>query len=115
MTRPLFTALFWIDAFERAVKTFAQALLAVVGATQFDWWEASWLETLGSAGLAAGVSVLTSVVSAGVASGVSPASAVPTGGGEDDGQITLTQLVLVLAGAALVVWIAVALGWIDRS
>lgn len=76
----LFNKLFWKDAAERAVKTFVQAVLAVIGVaattpiTGFDW------PTILLTGLTAAViSLLTSLASAGVTGGdtsVSPASAV---------------------------------------
>ena len=95
----LFSARWLKDATERAVKTFAQALLAVLGATTFDWWKASWQEIIGSAGLAAAVSVLTSVVSAGVnpVTSISPASVVPeerTGDDRGAGEILIAVLVV---------------------
>lgn len=52
---------FWIAAGERAVKTFAQALIPMfVGATVLD---VDWLYALAGAGTAALLSVLTSVAS----------------------------------------------------
>ena len=54
--------LFWIAAGERAVKTFAQALVAVfaAGVTILD---VDWQQTVAIAATAAVVSVLTSVAS----------------------------------------------------
>ncbi len=54
--------LFWVAAGERAVKTFAQALVAVfaAGVTILD---VDWQQTLAIAATAAVVSVLTSVAS----------------------------------------------------
>lgn len=51
------------DTIERAVKTFAQSLIAVglVGAT--DIVHADWLNALSIAALAAVISILTSIVS----------------------------------------------------
>lgn len=76
----MFNKLFWKDAAERAVKTFAQAILAVIGVAAatpingFDW------QTIVLTGVTAAViSLLTSVVSAAATKGdpsVSPASAV---------------------------------------
>ena len=54
--------LFWVAAGERAVKTFAQALVAVfaAGVTILD---VDWQQTLAIAATAAVVSLLTSVAS----------------------------------------------------
>ena len=62
------TLAFWKAATERAVKTFAQALVAliVVGTSVFDQ---TWLEAVGVALTAAVVSVLTSVGSGAVTGG----------------------------------------------
>ncbi|WFG44371.1 holin [Pseudonocardia alni] len=62
---PLYTAVFWKDAGERAVKTTAQALLSLwlVGGV-FDVLAVDWGSALGVAGGAAVISLLTSVVSA---------------------------------------------------
>lgn len=78
--RAIFSRAFWVDAAERAIKTFAQGVLVsvgqdVVGADLFS----ATIVTAGGAGLAlAVVSVLTSVASAPVA-GLSPASIAPAG------------------------------------
>ncbi|MGH9252319.1 MAG: holin [Acidimicrobiales bacterium] len=58
----MFTTTFWKAAFERAVRTFAQAYAAllvadpVVGAVEFDW-----LDSAAVSGLAALASLLTSI------------------------------------------------------
>lgn len=56
---------FWLDLGERAIKTAAQALLAmfVAGVTIMS---VDWVDALAIAGTAALVSVLTSIASAGV-------------------------------------------------
>lgn len=77
----MFTGLFWKDTFERFVKTFAQALLAVfLVAPQTPIIGFDWPSALGLAATAGVISLLTSIVSAVGTSGVStvsPASAAP--------------------------------------
>ena len=51
---------FWLGVGERAVKTFAQALLAVL-TTGTVVWDLDWVQALGIAGTAVLISVLTSV------------------------------------------------------
>lgn len=60
----LFTPLFWMDAGERALKTFAQALLGTlaIGTPIFDL---EWKGALGIAATAMLASLLTSVASIG--------------------------------------------------
>ena len=48
---------------ERAVKTFAQALVAILTAGATDLLSVGWLAALSTAGMAALVSVLTSIAS----------------------------------------------------
>lgn len=61
----MYTKAFWLDVAERAVKTFAQALLATVavGTPIFDL---AWTQGLGIAATATVISVLTSIASYGV-------------------------------------------------
>jgi hypothetical protein len=54
---------FWTDAAERAVKTFAQVLLAYFGADAFDVLNANWGNALSVALGAVVLSVLSSLVS----------------------------------------------------
>jgi hypothetical protein len=56
----MWTALFWRGLGERAVKTFAQALIAVLGANGVGLLNADWGGALSAAGMAALLSVLTS-------------------------------------------------------
>jgi hypothetical protein len=77
----LFTALFWKDAAERAVKTFARALLALlIVAPNTPVIGFDWPTLLFTAATSAVISVLTSIVG-GVATKnvetVSPASVAP--------------------------------------
>jgi Putative lactococcus lactis phage r1t holin len=60
----LFSAYFWRSTAERAVKSFAQALLAVLGATQAGILDISWVPALSTAAMAGVLSVLTSIGSA---------------------------------------------------
>jgi hypothetical protein len=59
----VFTGSFWTDAIERAAKTVAQALIAVVAATNFDWISADWAQIASIAATAGVLSLLTSVAS----------------------------------------------------
>ena len=57
------TTTFWKAAIERALKSIAQAVILVVGASQFDWLHADW-KSIGLSALAAGgLSLLTSLAS----------------------------------------------------
>jgi hypothetical protein len=55
---------FWIAAAERAIKTFAQALIALIGTSAMNILELDWTQMLGVSATAAVVSILTSVASA---------------------------------------------------
>jgi hypothetical protein len=57
------TATFWRAVTERALKSAAQAVVLVVGASQFDWLNANWSSIGVSALAAAALSVLTSIAS----------------------------------------------------
>jgi hypothetical protein len=59
-------ASFWKDAGERALKTFAQTVVALLSAGGFGLVDAPWSTALNIAALAAVLSVLTSIASAGV-------------------------------------------------
>jgi hypothetical protein len=61
----MWTASFWTAAVERAVKTAAQALVALLGAEGLGLHTAPWGTAVSIAGLAAVLSVLTSIASAG--------------------------------------------------
>lgn len=60
----MWTKAFWIDAGERAVKTFAQAAVAAIGANALGVLDVDWVALGSVAALAAIVSVLTSIASA---------------------------------------------------
>lgn len=57
---------FWVDALERAVRTFAQSLLALAVGAGTDLVHTNWLAFLSVAGMAAVASLLTSIVATGV-------------------------------------------------
>lgn len=62
MTHGIYTtAAFWKGAAERAVKTFAQALLGVLMGGATGILDVDWLAALSVAGLATVVSLLTSI------------------------------------------------------
>jgi len=54
---------FIIQLLERAVKTAAQSALAIIAATQLDWFHADWQAIGGTIATATVASVLTSLVS----------------------------------------------------
>ncbi|WP_411147039.1 holin [Streptomyces sp. x-80] len=60
----MITKAFWATAAERAIKTFAQALLAVLGAGAFGLLDAPWTDALSTAGMAAVLSFLTTIATA---------------------------------------------------
>lgn len=60
----MFTTAFWKATAERAVKTFAQGLLAAIGTGVTGLLDVAWGSALSFAGLAALLSVLTSLASA---------------------------------------------------
>ena len=59
----MMTRAFTLAVLERAIKTFAQTLVALFGATQFDLIHAAWVDALSIAGGAAVLSILTSIAS----------------------------------------------------
>ncbi|MGH3898418.1 MAG: holin [Pseudonocardiaceae bacterium] len=60
----MFKCRFWQLTGERAVKTFAQSLVAILSATSVGLLTAPWTMALSTAGMAAVFSVLTSMASA---------------------------------------------------
>ena len=64
--RPLFTATFWLDALERAVKTAAQTILGLIGSNVVDATSLDWKEIGIATAFTTGLSVLTSIVSSGI-------------------------------------------------
>lgn len=68
----MFTTAFLRATLERAVKTFAQSLAALLVADGTDLLTTNWGDRLSVAGMAAVVSVLTSVASSATGSGDGP-------------------------------------------
>jgi hypothetical protein len=66
MARTLFTTKFWGDALERAIKSFAQAAVLVMGqdVTGVDVFQADWQNVVGFGVGGAVLSILTSIISA---------------------------------------------------
>ena len=62
----------WSGAAERGVKTFAQALVAVIGVGAVGLLDVDWIGALSAALLATVVSVLTSIGNADFTSGQTP-------------------------------------------
>jgi hypothetical protein len=60
----MFDSRFWIAASERAIKTFAQTLIALIGTGMVGVMDLDWLQMLGIAATATILSVLSSVASA---------------------------------------------------
>lgn len=60
----LLTRKFWEDAAERAIKTVAQSMVALLGAGAVGLLDVNWLAMLSTSGLAGLVSLLTSIGSA---------------------------------------------------
>jgi hypothetical protein len=59
----MFDKFFVLQLVERAIKTFAQTLVALAGASQMDWLSLDWVQLAATAAIAAGLSVLTSIAS----------------------------------------------------
>lgn len=57
----IWTKDFWLGASERALKTFAQALAAVIGAGAVGIMDVDWPQALSVAALATALSLLTSI------------------------------------------------------
>ena len=66
---PVFTAPFWRAAIERAVRTLAQTIVALLGTGATGLLDVDWVQALSVAALAALLSVLTSLAAAGVGPG----------------------------------------------
>ena len=64
------TRAFWRGAFERALKTFAQSLLAVIGVGGLGVLDVDWIGALSVAAVATLASLLTSIGNAEFTAGV---------------------------------------------
>ena len=71
----MFDSRFWVAAAERAVKTFAQTLVALIGTGAVGVMDLDWLQMLSVAATATILSVLTSVASANFGSNPGPSLA----------------------------------------
>ena len=70
----MFTKDFWIDTFERAIRTACQAALSAGVVGGVGLFDVAWLNVCGIALVAAIASVLTCVASSGKTDSISPAS-----------------------------------------
>lgn len=69
---------FWLDTLERAIKTGAQVLVALIGTGTLGILQVDWLNAFSVTALAVIVSVLTSIASVGASDTITPASTVKT-------------------------------------
>jgi hypothetical protein len=74
----MWTKRFWVDAGERAVRTFAQSLLALLTGSATDLIHTAWPADLSIAAMATVLSLLTSIVASGVGSSTSAALITPS-------------------------------------
>lgn len=93
---------FWMDAFERMVKTVCEVALALIGTGMVGIMDVDWLNLLSVCAMAALVSVLTSIASSIKTDTVSGASLVSNRVTEleplsDDEQSTLDEVAEKLA------------------
>ena len=70
----MFTKDFWVDTFERAIRTACQAALSAGVVGGVGLFDVDWLNVCGIALVAALASVLTCVASSGKTDSISPAS-----------------------------------------
>lgn len=75
----MWTKQFWVDSAERAIRTFAQALIAVLGAGAVNILTTDWTQALSVAAGAALLSLLMSIASSGVGIKGSPSLLPETG------------------------------------
>ena len=87
------TLAFWKGAAERAAKSFAQALLSVIGVAGIGILDVNWGVALSVAGLAALASILTSIINPGpVPIGSTPDGRHAAGDGDDGDPIPGTTI-----------------------
>ncbi|MFI8931054.1 hypothetical protein C9F11_06380 [Streptomyces sp. YIM 121038] len=77
----MWSAAFWKATAERAVRTFAQALAAILVAGATNLLDVAWAAALGTAGMAALLAVLTALGSAKVGPPGPGFTETPDGGG----------------------------------
>ena len=65
----MFTKAYWTDLVGRSIRTFAQTLVALWGAGQFNLLSVDWAQSFGVAGGAAVLSVLMSIAAPGPVGG----------------------------------------------
>ncbi|KFI82101.1 holin [Bifidobacterium psychraerophilum] len=97
----IFTLAFWKDAIIRAVKTFAQSAVAVLAAGATGLLGTDWMQLLSVAGLAAVVSLLTSIASGdsiGTAYALAPGVAVAPVESNPPTRAAVTQADVVVPG-----------------
>jgi hypothetical protein len=58
----MFRISFWSYSGERAIKTFAQTAVAMIGTNTVGLFELDWISVVGVSGTAALLSILTSIV-----------------------------------------------------
>ena len=63
---------FWLASGERAVKTLAQTLVALIGTNAVGVMDLDWAQILGVAATATVLSILTSIASNGLGTNVCP-------------------------------------------
>lgn len=62
----MFTISFWRDAAERAIRTTAQAAVALIGTTAIGILDVDWTQLASASALAGVVSLLTSIASSAI-------------------------------------------------
>lgn len=82
---------FWEQTLERAIKTFAQTVIAAVGVTAVAIDQVPWRVVLLTAATATVLSVLTSIASSGIGDRNSP-SVAPVHNQEEDPSETVTDV-----------------------